>query len=662
MRTQPRIVCALCRVVTSSALVAILFLIGCNSGYKTPTPYTVGGTVSGLAGSNLVLQDNGGNNLPVSANGPFTFTTALANGAAYAVTVLSQPTNVSQTCTVTAGSGTVASMNVTNVSISCTTSTFTVGGTVSNLAGSNLVLQDNGGDNFTVSGSGSVPFTFPTKLASGAAYGVTVLSQPTNVSQTCTVTSGSGTVTTGNVTSVSVSCVTDTFTVGGTVSGLATSLVLQDNGANNLTVSANGPFVFTTALASGTGYNVTVSTQPSSPTQTCTVTTGGGTVTTGAITTVAVVCTPTSSVLVSDGVNRVLIYDAPITTGQNAAVVLGQPDFTSSNANATPTINTLNFPIGVAADTSGNVFVAEFSNCRVTQFQPQPQFSNGMNASLVIGQPNFTTPCPVSPVASPTSLGGPFGVTLDHGGDLWVTDFVNSRVLEYVPLPTFSNGMAASLAIGQPDLVSGNANQGGAAPTGATLSSPVNAVFDHSGNLWVVDSANNRVLKFTPSPSFSTGMAASVVIGQPNFTSAAPNQSAAAPAANTLSQPLGAAFDSSGDLWIADANNNRVLEFVPQQPGSVFTNGMIANLVLGQLDSVSSGSGSTASTMNFPIAVAFDAKGNLFVTDQSNSRTLVFAPPFSKGMNATFVLGSPQGVTAAGETNPWGVNTAPPPY
>ena len=81
------------------------------------TTYTVGGTVSGLSGT-VVLQDNGGDNLSVSANGPFTFATALASGAAYSVTVKTNPSG--QTCTVASGSGTIASANVTNVAVSCT--------------------------------------------------------------------------------------------------------------------------------------------------------------------------------------------------------------------------------------------------------------------------------------------------------------------------------------------------------------------------------------------------------------------------------------------------------------------------------------------------------------------------------------------------------------
>ncbi len=82
---------------------------------------TVGGTVSGLAGTGLVLQNNGGDDLAISANGTFTFPTALADESGYAVTVLIQPTSLSQTCTVSGGNGTLAGANVTTVAVSCAT-------------------------------------------------------------------------------------------------------------------------------------------------------------------------------------------------------------------------------------------------------------------------------------------------------------------------------------------------------------------------------------------------------------------------------------------------------------------------------------------------------------------------------------------------------------
>ena len=90
-----------------------------SGGSATATTYTVGGTVSGLSGT-VVLQDNGGDNLSVTANGPFTFATSLASGAAYAVTVKTNPSG--QTCTVTGESGTVGTANVTNVAVTCQSS------------------------------------------------------------------------------------------------------------------------------------------------------------------------------------------------------------------------------------------------------------------------------------------------------------------------------------------------------------------------------------------------------------------------------------------------------------------------------------------------------------------------------------------------------------
>ncbi len=179
---------------------------GSTSVTPTPTPastYTVGVTVTGLSGT-VVLQDNGVDELSPTADGSFTFTTALANSATYAVTILTQPTG--QTCTLANASGTIASANVTNVTVTCVSTpdaTYTVSATVSGLTGT-VVLQDNGVDNLSPTANGS--YTFATKLSNSAAYLVTILTQP--VGQTCTVSNGSGTIAAADVTNVTVSCVT----------------------------------------------------------------------------------------------------------------------------------------------------------------------------------------------------------------------------------------------------------------------------------------------------------------------------------------------------------------------------------------------------------------------------------------------------------------------
>ena len=90
---------------------------GCGGGTPPPMTYTIGGTISGLAGTE-VLQNNGGDNLTRTINGSFSLTTALADAAAYSVTVLTQPTG--QTCNVASGSGNVAAANVTTVVVTCT--------------------------------------------------------------------------------------------------------------------------------------------------------------------------------------------------------------------------------------------------------------------------------------------------------------------------------------------------------------------------------------------------------------------------------------------------------------------------------------------------------------------------------------------------------------
>jgi len=172
--------------------------------------FSVGGTVSGLAGT-VTLQLNGAGNLNVSASGPFTFPGGLPGGGAYAVSVLRQPAG--QTCAVGSGSGTIVGANIANVSIFCSATLYSVGGTVSGLAGA-VTLRLNGSVDLGVSANGA--FAFPGPLPTGGAYSVAVLRQPAG--QSCAVANGTGTITGGNVTSVSVVCSAVLYSVGGTVS------------------------------------------------------------------------------------------------------------------------------------------------------------------------------------------------------------------------------------------------------------------------------------------------------------------------------------------------------------------------------------------------------------------------------------------------------------
>jgi hypothetical protein len=255
---------------------------------QAPPKVTIGGTVAGLAGSGLVLQNNGGDDLAVSANGTFSFKASVDSGSPYNITALAQPTGPTQFCSIANAAGTATS-NVTSVAVTCSTGSFSVGGTVSGLAGSGLVLRNNGGDDLSIASNGS--FTFASELASGSAFAVTVSTQPSRPSQTCTVADASGTVGGGDVRTVKVSCATNSYTINGTVSGLQGSgLVLQNNGGDDVGVQTDGGFAFPTQIASGSGYSVTVKTQPSGPAQSCSVQSGSGTVADHDIDNIVITC------------------------------------------------------------------------------------------------------------------------------------------------------------------------------------------------------------------------------------------------------------------------------------------------------------------------------------------------------------------------------------
>ena len=287
VKTQPSSPSQTCVVGNGSGLVTnagINVVVSC-----TTNTYAITATVSGLAGTGLILQNNGANDLSFSTNGTFTINSAALSGSSYAVTVKTQPSSPSQTCVVGGGSGTVGSANVSNITVACTTNTYAITATVSGLAGTGLILQNNGANDLSFSTNGT--FTINSAALSGSAYAMTVKTQPSAPSQSCVVAGGSGTVGGAIVSSITVTCTTNTYAITATVSGLAgTGFVLQNNGANDLSFTSNGTFSINSSVLSGSAYNVTVKTQPTSPIQTCVIGNGSGTVTNAGVN-VTVSCT-----------------------------------------------------------------------------------------------------------------------------------------------------------------------------------------------------------------------------------------------------------------------------------------------------------------------------------------------------------------------------------
>lgn len=180
------------------AVSSAMLLAGCGGGANA----TIGGSVSGLnPGTSVALQNDGADNIVISANEAFSFPTQLAPGEAYSVTVASQP--VGQNCVVANGAGLVDSIadDVNNVALTCSLSS-SVGGTVSGLAVGNSVWLANHGQSLPIAANG--PFAFPGILTAGSAYDVTVAAQPAQ--QTCTIAYANGVVAAGVMASVLVAC------------------------------------------------------------------------------------------------------------------------------------------------------------------------------------------------------------------------------------------------------------------------------------------------------------------------------------------------------------------------------------------------------------------------------------------------------------------------
>ena len=298
----------------------------------------------------------------------------------------------------------------------------------------------------------------------------------------------------------------------------------------------------------------------------------------------------TKRLFVSDPDNsRVLVWDlATATNGSAAAFVLGQADFTTGLSNqacggGSSAVGAcgLSFPTDLHFDeSSGRLFVVDSRNNRVVAYDTA-NLANGMAASVVLGQPGFTTKksgasCDGTSIGviDACSMDNPSAVTVSaDGNSLFVGEFGTFRVTGFDISGGLQNGMAASLVIGQQNLNTGTVNT--SCDGASNGDSNVNACgiglfgpsvdFDNVANrLYVGDSANHRIMVFDAS-ALSSGVAAFGVLGQANFTTGYNGSSASFGGGTTRERmvtPLGLAFDQGGDrLFVSDAGNHRVLVF-----------------------------------------------------------------------------------------------------
>ncbi len=395
--------------------------------------------------------------------------------------------------------------------------------------------------------------------------------------------------------------------------------------------------------------------------------------------------------------NAALEYNTlcPVCVGQ-ATNVLGQSSWTTTlpapcitpPATVTPTITPttptclttspqtpiatgMNQPTAVASDGT-HLVVADTLNNRVLIWNSIPTAMN-QPPDVVVGQPSFTTRAFPGDTPTSTSLRGPQGVWIQNG-ELFIADTMNDRVLIYNSIPT-ANGAAADIVLGQPNMttwVQVNIADQNTNAAANNMLTPVSVTSDGT-RLFVTDLGYNRILIWNTLPT-TNQQPADVEIGQPDMTQGYPDNSFTTVnitgtttgvttkevaalctdsngvdvnnnptypdlCASTLSFPRFALSDGTS-LYIADGGNDRVLIYstIPT------SNGVAADIVLGQTDFVTDAPTDGADTMNAPLALAWDPDNlNLYVADTYNQRILVYTKseqdlPYNAVLNAASLI------------------------
>lgn len=440
----------------------------------------------------------------------------------------------------------------------------------------------------------------------------------------------------------------------------------------------------------------------------------------GAISSVAVVA---DYLLVADSAgNRVIRFDGasnhassvigtsgatapevPSTTGN---AIYGQPNATSVMPNydpsATPTVsaNGLWAPIRISVDASDRrMWLADLANYRVLGFSDTGVTNPAAAAQVVLGQGdmNHNLQNRLEPSSFASVVGVAVGTNGSGGLRAAVADQLGNRVLVWNDLDAYSAGTAADQTLGQASGLDTAVNRGAGTVVANGLNSPLSAAIDPSGDPWVNDRGNRRIVHFTPgnanaSEAFgaagttstglfdfygfaltanhlfvaagsrvfmydrtSPGEAPSRVFGQDQPAAATPTVIANAcnrgggPRADTLCSAMDVAVDGDGTLWVADTSNNRVLWFEDPTSNDV-TAAVTADGVVGQPDFVSNsdyaGLGYVGPfAVRDPYGIAVDDAGTLWVLDRTDSRVLVFADPKTRDPE----VGLPMAATVLGQ-------------
>lgn len=326
----------------------------------------------------------------------------------------------------------------------------------------------------------------------------------------------------------------------------------------------------------------------------------------------------TGKVFVADSsIHRILRFSSMEALANNAPaeIAIGQFEFSDSDPNHGGSVSrdSLFHPESVFVDSGGRLWVADSGNNRVLIYAAASAIAfNGPLASVVFGQPDFESRGGGFGAAN---MSNPTGVWLDDDNHLWVADSGNNRVLRFDDAPfNLSNGVAADAVLGQPGFITN-----GSGLSATALESPADVAVDSTGTLWVADRGNNRVVGYSGAGSLSNGAAADRFFGEPSLTS-----STSLIGAQGLDSPISVDVDAFGALWVADQGNNRVVRY---DDVATKNNGFFADAVIGQSGFLDSSAGLAANRFDDPRDASVDAAGNLWIADFNNARVLQFLRP-----------------------------------
>lgn len=247
------------------------------------------------------------------------------------------------------------------------------------------------------------------------------------------------------------------------------------------------------------------------------------------------------NVFIADGaLNQVRKVAA---SGGTISVVAGNGSSGYSGDGGLATSAKLNGPVDVAVDSSGNIYIADSDNGAVREVLASTGYiytvagagSACLNSTDYVGDG-----CP----ATDASLRLPEGVTVDSSGNLFIADYGDDVVREVSASSGIINIVAGNLYA-----PNGYTGDGGAA-TSAELNNPYRVAVDSSGNIYISDNSNNVIRKVTYSTGYISTLAG-------DGTSGFSGDGGAATSAE-LHYPVGVALDSSANLYIVDADNNRI--------------------------------------------------------------------------------------------------------